>query len=139
AEQLALEQPSGYRGAVELDEGPIPPGTQIVKSASDQLLSSTRLTADEHRRARRCDSLDLLQHPAQRGALADDLREVVFGADLLFQVEILLGQPIFKFGYLSIGLRILHSDRDLFRDLAKQLDLFRAERVLTSPADIQRA
>src|SRR5262249_58870168 len=115
------------RDAVDSAEGPTPPGTQSVKGASDQHLSSTPLAADEHRRTSRCNNLDLLQYPAQRGALADDLREIVFGANLLFQVEILLGQPIFKFGYLSIGLRILHSDRDLFRDLAKQLDLFRAE------------
>src|SRR5262245_5326486 len=139
AEQLALEQPSGNRRAVELDEGPVPPGTQVVKGASDQLLSSTRLAADEHCRTSRRNNLDLLQHPAQRGALADDLREVVFGANLLFQVEFLLGQPIFQFGDFPVGLRVFHSDRDLFRDFAKQLDVLRLEHILAASTDIQRA
>src|SRR5262245_30142864 len=139
AEQLALEQPRGYRRAVELNKGPVPPGTQIVEGASDQLFASAHLAADKHRRTSRCNNLDLLQHPAQRGALADDLGEVVFGASLLYQVEIFLGQPIFQVGDFPVGLRVFHGDGDLLRDFTEQLDVLRLEHILAASTDIQRA
>jgi hypothetical protein len=60
------------------------------------------------------------------GAVTDDLPEVMVGADLLLQVDLLLGQSIFQFGYLPIGLRVFHRNRDLLRNLAEQLDVFRA-------------
>src|SRR5262245_43117319 len=130
AEQLAFQEPRRDGRAVELDESPVPPGTQVVKGASDQLLSSTRLAADEHRRTSRCNNLDLLQHPAQRGALANDLREVVFGASLLYQVEIFLGQPIFQVGDFPVGLRVFNGDGDLLRDFTEQLNVLRLEHIL---------
>src|SRR5262245_40663496 len=95
AEQLAFQEPRRDGRAVELDESPVPPRTQIVKGASDQLLSGARLAADEHGGARRCDRLDLLQHPAQSGALPNNLIESVIPSSLCPRVELLLGQPFF--------------------------------------------
>jgi hypothetical protein len=117
AEQLAFQETRGNGRAVELDEGSVPPGTQVVKGAGDQLLACARLATDEHGGVGRGDDLDLLQHPAQRRVLADDLPEVVVGADLLYQVEILLGQPVFQFGDLFVSLKVLNRKRDLVRDL----------------------
>src|SRR5262249_30175358 len=76
---------------------------------------------------------------AQSGAVADDLPEVVVGAHLLFQVKILLGQPVFQLADLPIGLRVRHGNGDLLGDLTEQIDFLRAEGTLAAPADIQRA
>ena len=85
------------------------------------------------------DGLDLLQHAPQRGALADDLLEVVLRADFFFQVELFLGQSLLEFGDLAIGLRIFHGNRDLVGDLAQQLDLFRSKGILAATAQVQCA
>ena len=69
---------------------------QLVQGAGDEFLARARLAADEHRGVGGGDGLDLLQHPAQGGALADDLAEVVLGADLLLQVGILLGELVLE-------------------------------------------
>ena len=42
------------------------------------------------------DGFDLLEDPAQGGAVPDDLPEVVPGADLLLQVGILLGELVLE-------------------------------------------
>src|SRR5262245_20065927 len=94
AEQLAFQEPRGDGRAVELDESPVPPRTQIVKGAGDQLLAGARLPADEHGGACRCDGLDFLQHPTESGALPNNLIEIEIASNLLSQVEILLGQPV---------------------------------------------
>ena len=86
AEQLALQQPGGDGRAVELDEGAVPPRAQLVQGAGDEFLARARFAPNEHGGVGGGDGLDLLQDPAQGGALADDLPEVVLGADLLLQV-----------------------------------------------------
>ena len=96
AEQLALQQPRGDGRAVELDEGAALARAQLVQGAGDEFLARARFAADEHRGAGGGDGLDLLQNPAQGGALADDLPEVVLGADLLLQVGILLGELVLE-------------------------------------------
>ena len=101
AEQLALQQPRGDGRAVELDEGPVPARAQVVQGAGDELLARAGLAADEHRGVGGGDRLDLLQHPAQGGALADDLAEVVLGADLLLQVGLLLGELVLPSASIS--------------------------------------
>ena len=96
AEQLALQQPRGDGRAVELDEGPVSPRAQVVQGAGDEFLARAGFAANEHRGVGGGDRLDLLQHPAQGGALPDDLAEVVLGADLLLQVGILLGELVLE-------------------------------------------
>jgi len=71
------------------------------------------LAEDENRRVRRRYRFHLSQDAFQASTFIDNLFKIMLGADLLFQVEILLGQSVLKFGYLSIGLRVLHYDRDL--------------------------
>ena len=71
-------------------------GTQLVQGAGDELLARAGLAADQDGGFGGGDGLDLLQHPAQGGALADDLAEVVLGADLLLQVGLLLGELVLE-------------------------------------------
>ena len=96
AEQLALQQARGDGRAVQLDEGAVPPRAQLVQGAGDEFLARARLAANEHRGVGGGDGLDLLEHPAQGGTVADDLPEVVLGADLLLQVGILLGELVLE-------------------------------------------
>ena len=112
-------------------------GLRSCSARAIELLARAGLAADEHGGVGGGDGFDLLQHPPQRRALADDLLEVVLRADLFFQVELLLGQLVFQLGDLPIGLRVLHRNGDLLGDLAEQLDLLRAERLLAASAHIQ--
>ena len=63
----------------------------------------------------------------------------MLGADFVLEVQLLLVQLFLELGDLAVGEPVLDGDRDLLRDLAEQLDLVRAERVLAEPADVERA
>src|SRR6185295_5243156 len=76
AEQLALEEPGGDGGAVELDERTAPPRAQPVNQAGDQLLAGSRLAPDEDRRIGRRHRLDHAEDALERCAPADDAVEV---------------------------------------------------------------
>src|SRR5439155_12423311 len=81
AEQLAFEQPCGNRRAVELDEGALPSGTQLMNGAGDQFLARARFASNKHRGIGRGDGFDLFQDPAQSRTLTDNLLEIVVRAD----------------------------------------------------------
>src|SRR6267142_6812977 len=86
AEQLALQEPRGHGRAVELDERALPTRAQVVQGAGDQLLARARFPTNKYRGVGGGDGFDLLEDPAEGGAVSDDLPEVVSGADLLLQV-----------------------------------------------------
>ena len=69
---------------------------EVVEGAGDELLARAGLAADQDGGVGGGDGLDLLEDPAQGGALADDLPEVVLGADLLLQVGLLLGELVLE-------------------------------------------
>src|SRR5262249_51609183 len=96
AEQLALQQAGGDGSAVELDEGAVLAGAQLMEGAGDELLAGAGLATDQHGGIRRGDGFDRLQHPAQGGVRADDLAEVVLGADLFLEVNLLLVQLVLE-------------------------------------------
>ena len=125
AEQLALQQPGGDGRAVELDEGAVPARAQVVQGAGDQFLARARLAADEHGGVGGGDGLDLLEHPAQGGALADDLAEVVLGADLLLQVDLLLGELVLERLDLLEGQGVLDGHGHLVGDELQEVHVRR--------------
>ncbi len=101
AEQLALEQRLGQRGAVDLDERAVRAPAQAVDRARDQLLARAGLARDEHGRVGRRNALDQLQNRNERTAAADDFLEIVNRLDLLKEVRVLSTQA---------GLFLLHQD-----------------------------
>ena len=103
AEQLAFEQPRRNRRAVHLDEGPLATLTQVVDRASDELLACAGFPLNQRSGVGRRDGLHLLQDALQRCALPDDLLEVVLGADLVFEVELLFGKLLLEVVDLSKG------------------------------------
>ena len=83
-------RPVGMAAQLSLTKVRLAARAQVVKGAGDELLARAGLAADEDGGAGGGDRLDLLEDPAQGGALPDDLAEVVLGADLLLQVGLLL-------------------------------------------------
>ena len=88
--------PVGMAAQLSLTKVRLAARAQLVQGAGDELLARAGLAADEHGGVGGGDGLDLLEDPAQGGALADDLPEVVLGADLLLQVGLLLGELVLE-------------------------------------------
>src|SRR5579884_3278739 len=87
AEQLTLHEPGRNSGAIQAHEGAIPPWAMTVQCPGHQFLVCTGLTVEQYRRIRRSHDRYLFQHLAKSGALPDDIFEVVFRADLGFEVQ----------------------------------------------------
>src|SRR6202008_933278 len=71
AEELALEQRVGQRGAVDGDERLAPARGEVVDGLGDELLAGAALALDEHGARDRGHLLDLDQHFLDRRALTD--------------------------------------------------------------------
>ncbi len=99
AEQLALDEPGGEGGAVDLDQRPGGAPAVRVDRPGDQLLAGAGLAGDEHRGVGRRHPADLVEHRQQRGGPADDLLEVVDRLELFLEVEVLLLEA----GALGLG------------------------------------
>jgi hypothetical protein len=138
AEEFAFQQARRNGRTVQLHEGPAAPSAQIVNGAGQQLLAGPGLAEDEHRRVRRRHELDLLQHLLQRGAVSDDLFEVVLGPDLVFEVELFFRQLVLERSHLLVHERIVDRDGDLAGGLAEQCDILRRERLVAKPRYVQR-
>ena len=93
AEQLALEQRLGQRGAVQLHERALGARAALVDRGRDQLLAGAALAGDQHAGARRRDLRDGLEHLLHRRGVADDVREAVLLGQPLAQLARLRAQP----------------------------------------------
>jgi hypothetical protein len=63
---------------------------QVVNCAGDHLLASTRLALNEHRRVRRRHDSNAVEHSFQPSAISNDLFEIMFTPDFVFEAELLL-------------------------------------------------
>ena len=69
AEHFAFQQAGGNGGAVELDEGGLPPRAQVVDGARQQFLAGAGFAVDQHRGIGGRHRLHLLQNRlAARGS-----------------------------------------------------------------------
>src|SRR5258708_20156982 len=71
-EELALEQPSGDRRAIQLHEGPIPAPAEHVDGVCNQLFAGSGFAFDENRGVGGRYSLSLIQYFAESRARPDD-------------------------------------------------------------------
>src|SRR3954471_7029269 len=108
AEQRALDQSFGKRGAVQLDEWSVAPVALGVNRAREQLLAGAGFAFEQHRGARRRGGGDRLQHAADRRAIADDLPLVAILHHLFAKPLILLSQT-------NDLERLVHSKLELLR------------------------
>ena len=91
AEQLALEQRLGQRGAVDRDEGGRGPRAVAMDRVRRELLARAALAQDQDRRLRGRDPRDELVDLAHRRALADHVGE---GVDVGVQARPLRFEPL---------------------------------------------
>ncbi len=71
-EQLGLEQRLREGGAVDRDEGLVPPRAPVVQRARHQLLAGAALAGDQHGRVALGDGLDPIGEAEHRRAASDD-------------------------------------------------------------------
>src|ERR1700674_2343016 len=135
--QLALKKAERNRCAVYLYKRMILASAQIVNCAGDYFFAGTRLALYEDRRIRGRDDSYALEHSLQRLTVSNDLFEIVFKPDFVFQVERLLRQPIPSLRYLLIVQCILYADGYLRRYLCKEPDVSLTEGILLSSTKSQ--
>ena len=92
AEQLGLEQRFRQRAAVERDERPVAPRRVEVDGARHQLLARARLAGDQDRAGGGGDGLDEPEDRRHHLAAADDVAELVHGAERPLEQQVLLLQ-----------------------------------------------
>src|SRR5216683_4484031 len=135
--QLAFKKAERNRCAVHLHKRMTLARAQIVNCAGDHFFASTRLALYEHGRIRRRNDSNALEHSFQRLTISNDLFEIVFKPDFVFQVNLLLRQPLLGFSYLPIFQSVLYRDGDLARYLRKEPDISLAEGILLPSAEAQ--
>jgi hypothetical protein len=75
AEQFALDERRGKRGAVDADERACLPPAPLVQRSCEELLPGSGRTEEQHARARRRDLVQPGQRQLERRAFADDVVE----------------------------------------------------------------
>src|SRR6266404_1996201 len=101
-----------------------------MNGSRNEFFSCTSISINEHSRVCRSDRLHLLQHTAQLCAFSDDLREIHFAADFIFEIELFLGQLLFQLSNLPKGTRILHGNGNLICDLGQKVNIVAVERIV---------
>src|ERR1700751_3856896 len=110
-----------------------------MNGSRNQLFSCPGFSVNQHRRISRCDGFRALQDSAQRSATSDDLSEIHFRAEFIFQIEFFLRELLFQFSNLTVGNRILDSESNLVCDLGKEIDVGLTEGIASEPAENQDA
>src|SRR5260370_16387873 len=100
----------------------------MMKGSRNEFFSCTSISINEPSRVCHGKRLLLLQHMAQLCAFSDDLREIHFAADFIFEIELFLGQLLFQLSNLPKGTRILYGNGNLICDLGQKLDIVAGER-----------
>ena len=120
-EQFAFEKPGRNGRAVDLYEGPLATVAEIVNCAGDELLAgpvSPRIRIVESVGATVCSCSRTF---LQAGAFTDDFLEIIFGTNLILQVEFFFAERLRAIGHGPECKRVFHGDRDLIGDVAQQL------------------
>src|SRR5205823_5567593 len=100
AEELALEQACGDGRAVHFYKGPLMAPAEVVNGTSDEFLARPGFAQDQDRGVGRGDRFNVLEDPFEGGALTDNFLKIVFGADFIFEIELLRVQLILELGDL---------------------------------------
>src|SRR5438445_1434812 len=138
-EQLAFKQAERNRCAIHLHKRMTLARAQIVNCPGDHFFAGARLALYEDRRVRRRNDSNALEHSFQPRTISNDLFEIVLKPDFVFQVNLLLRQPLLGLSYLPIFQSVLDRDSDLARYLLKEPDISLAEGILPTSAEAQEA
>src|SRR6266446_7750525 len=137
AKQLAFEKAERNGCAIHLYKCVALARTQVVNCTGDNLLAGTRLALDEDRRVGRCNDSNAFEDSFQPRTISNDLFEIVFKPDFVFQIKLLLRQPLLSLSYLPIFQSVLYRDGDLTGYLCKEPDINLAEGILLPSAEAQ--
>src|SRR6266481_3610009 len=110
-----------------------------MNGAGDQFLSRPGLAINQNRRIRWRHGFHSLEGLTDRCAISDDLSEIHFRADFIFQIEFFLRELLFQFSNLAVGKRILNGESNLVCNLAKENDIGLTEGIVSESRKNQGA
>src|ERR1700730_16318386 len=110
-----------------------------MNGSRNQLLSRARLSVDQHGRIGRRDGFNPLQDSSERSATADDLSEIHFRADFIFQIEFFLRELLFQFPNLAVGKGVLDGESNLVCNLGKKTDIGLTKGIVSESGENQGA
>src|SRR5581483_224890 len=138
AEQFAFQHARGNGGAVQLNKAvPLAPA-QIMHGTSKYLLAGTGFSEYQDGGIAGSNGFGIDQGPLDGGAFADDFLEVQLGADLLFQIELLLRELVLELRNFLVSARVFEGRCDVIGDLNQQIGLVRTECVLVLAGEVER-
>src|SRR5437868_4627556 len=117
AKQLAFQKAQWNGCTIHLYKRLTLARAQVVNCASDHLLAGTRFALNENRRIRRRHDSNALEHGFQFLTVSNDLFEIVRKPNFVFQVKLLLYEPILGLSYLPIFQGVFYRNGDLTRYL----------------------
>ncbi len=109
AEQLAFDQGFGKGGAIQGNEGTVPPGAVVVERLGHQFLAGSAFAGDQHRGAAVGHLFDLSVDLLHRPALSDEVMKGVALGDL--------GAELFDFAFEFLGVECAVDDDAEFFDV----------------------
>src|SRR6266404_7025235 len=101
-----------------------------MNGSRNEFFSCTRISINEHSRICRSDRLHVLQHTPEGRTFSDDLGEIHFATDFIFEIELFLRELVFELSYLPKSKCILHGNGNLISDLGQKLDIVASERIV---------
>src|ERR1700744_5984204 len=104
-------------------------------SACDEFFAAAGLAVDQHGAVGGRYGFDLRKNVSKYGTVSDDFLEVEFVANLVFEVELFLGELFGQLRDFLIGQGIVDRDGDLAGDLNEELNFVRSERVFSQARD----
>ncbi len=110
-----------------------------MDGAGNELFAGAGLAQNQDGGGSGRDRLHLAQNALQHRVFADDRFEVVLGADLAFEITLLLGQLAVEHGDLAEGQRVVHGDRRLIGHLGQQIQVLPRESGFTLGSHAQHA
>src|SRR5690348_8567966 len=93
SEKLALQQTGRNRRAIHFYKSSFSTRAQIEHRPYETILASADLPENQNSRASRSNRFNLLQHPLQNVAIADDLLEIAARSQFIFKVKLLILEP----------------------------------------------
>src|ERR1700761_6149967 len=111
-------------------------------SSCDEFFDAAGLAVDQHGAVGGRDGFDRRKKVSKYGTVADNFLEVEFVANLVFEVELFLGELFGQLGNLLIGQGVIDGDGDLAGDLNEEFNFMRSERVFSQACngkDAERA
>src|SRR6185312_16370727 len=88
AEELAFEQASRNRRAIQLHERVVTASAQLMDRPRDEFLARSGLAQNQDGRISGRDRLNLAKHATERVAAADDLFELIVAANLVLEIQL---------------------------------------------------